>query len=77
MCLCGQLNTNTPESVLQFLEYMKELLLFLHENYILPAMDYILQGLQHAWQAFQDSCKLVSETKTSSQYNLSLQSRQL
>ncbi|XP_031436948.1 transmembrane protein 214 isoform X2 [Clupea harengus] len=50
------LNTNTPESVLQFLEYMKELLLFLHENYILPAMDYILQGLQHAWQAFQDSC---------------------
>ncbi|KAG5277384.1 hypothetical protein AALO_G00116900 [Alosa alosa] len=50
------LNTNTPESVLQFLEYVKELLLFLHENYILPALHCVLQGLQHAWQAFQDSC---------------------
>lgn len=62
--LCAQLNTNTPESVLQFVEYVKELLLFLHENYILPALHYILQGLQHAWQAFQDSCKWVAAAAT-------------
>lgn len=62
--LCTQLNTNTPESVLQFVEYVKELLLFLHENYILPALHYILQGLQHAWQAFQDSCKWVATATT-------------
>ncbi|XP_062860436.1 transmembrane protein 214 [Trichomycterus rosablanca] len=50
------INTNTPDSVFHFLEFVKELLLFVHQNYILPAVQYIIVALQHLWQSVQDSC---------------------
>ncbi|XP_022055539.2 transmembrane protein 214 [Acanthochromis polyacanthus] len=49
-------NTNTPDSVFQVLAYLKELLMFLHQNYILPALAYISDLLQQAWTNLQDSC---------------------
>lgn len=59
---CIQINANTPESVFQFLEFVKELLLFVHKNYILPGLQYIVTALQHLWQSLQDSCKSVPVT---------------
>uniref|UniRef100_A0A665WLP4 Transmembrane protein 214 n=1 Tax=Echeneis naucrates TaxID=173247 RepID=A0A665WLP4_ECHNA len=49
-------NTNTPDSVFQVLAYLKELLLYLHQNYILPALAYISDLLQRAWTNLQESC---------------------
>lgn len=54
-----QVNTNTPESVFQALAYLKELLIFLHQNYILPALAYTSNLLQRAWTNLEDSCKSV------------------
>ncbi|XP_072217903.1 transmembrane protein 214 [Leuresthes tenuis] len=49
-------NTNTPDSVFQMLAYIKEFLIFIHQNYILPAMAYMSDLLQRAWTNLQDSC---------------------
>ncbi|KAM4521460.1 transmembrane protein 214 [Odontesthes bonariensis] len=49
-------NTNTPDSVFQVLAYIKEFLIFIHQNYILPAMAYLSDLLQRAWTNLQDSC---------------------
>uniref|UniRef100_A0A1A8MFP5 Transmembrane protein 214 n=1 Tax=Nothobranchius pienaari TaxID=704102 RepID=A0A1A8MFP5_9TELE len=49
-------NTNTPESVFQVLAYLKELLIFIHHNYILPAVTHISELLHQAWTNLQDSC---------------------
>ncbi|XP_041831329.1 transmembrane protein 214 [Melanotaenia boesemani] len=49
-------NTNTPESVFQVLAYIKELLIFIHQNYILPTLAYMSDLLQRAWTSLQDSC---------------------
>ncbi|XP_028253849.1 transmembrane protein 214 [Parambassis ranga] len=49
-------NTNTPDSVFQFLAHLKELLIFIHQNYILPALVYMSDLLQRAWTILQDSC---------------------
>ncbi|KAM6954178.1 transmembrane protein 214 [Aplochiton taeniatus] len=49
-------SANTPDSVFQVLEYLKELLLFLHQNYVLPALAYTAYLLQQAWSSLQDSC---------------------
>uniref|UniRef100_A0A4W6DGD9 Transmembrane protein 214 n=1 Tax=Lates calcarifer TaxID=8187 RepID=A0A4W6DGD9_LATCA len=49
-------NTNTPDSVFQVLAYLKELLLLLHQNYILPALAYTSDLLQRAWTNLQESC---------------------
>ncbi|XP_038582632.1 transmembrane protein 214 [Micropterus salmoides] len=49
-------NSNTPDSVFEMLEYLKELLLFLYQNYILPALAYISDLLQRAWTNLQESC---------------------
>ncbi|KAM6992245.1 transmembrane protein 214 [Tautogolabrus adspersus] len=49
-------NTNTPDSVFQLLAYIRELLLLLHQNYILPALAFISELLQRAWTNLQDSC---------------------
>ncbi|KAK5852682.1 hypothetical protein PBY51_006532 [Eleginops maclovinus] len=48
--------TNTPDSVFQALAYLKELLLSLHQNYILPALAFISELLQRAWTHLQESC---------------------
>lgn len=55
----AQVNTNTPDSVFQVFAYLKELLLFFHQNYVLPALVYISGLLQRAWTSLQDSCKSV------------------
>ncbi|KAM9798438.1 transmembrane protein 214 [Neosynchiropus ocellatus] len=49
-------NANTPDSVFQALAYLRELLLFLHQNYILPALASVSELLQRAWLQLQDSC---------------------
>ncbi|XP_077443380.1 transmembrane protein 214 [Stigmatopora argus] len=48
--------TNTPDSVCDFLAFLKSLLLFLHQNYILPALMFLIDLLQRAWTNLQDSC---------------------
>ncbi|XP_046877955.1 transmembrane protein 214 [Hypomesus transpacificus] len=50
------LSANTPDSVFQVLEYLKQLLLLLHQNYLLPALAYTSNLLQQAWTSLQDSC---------------------
>ncbi|XP_066524589.1 transmembrane protein 214 isoform X2 [Hoplias malabaricus] len=50
------INANTPESVFQLLDFVKGLLVFVHQNYILPAFQYFITALQHGWQSLQDSC---------------------
>lgn len=54
-----QVNTNTPDSVFHALAYLKELLISIHQNYVLPALTYIYHLLQRAWTNLQDSCKSV------------------
>ncbi|KAF3703065.1 Transmembrane protein 214-B [Channa argus] len=49
-------NTNTPDSVFQVMAYLRELFLFLHQNYILPALASISDLLHRAWTNLQDSC---------------------
>lgn len=56
LCVFDQVNSNTPDSVFEMLEYLKELLLFLYQNYILPALAYISDLLQRAWTNLQESC---------------------
>uniref|UniRef100_A0A8C6KQB1 Transmembrane protein 214 n=1 Tax=Nothobranchius furzeri TaxID=105023 RepID=A0A8C6KQB1_NOTFU len=46
-------------SVFQVLAYLKELLIFIHHNYILPAVTHISELLHQAWTNLQDSCKSV------------------
>ncbi|XP_051546527.1 transmembrane protein 214 [Myxocyprinus asiaticus] len=50
------INANTPESVFQCLEYVKEFLLYIHEQFIIPSLRYLNTALQHTWQNLQDSC---------------------
>ncbi|XP_035279520.1 transmembrane protein 214 [Anguilla anguilla] len=50
------LNANIPESVFQFIEYLKELLVFIHHSYVLPSLAYVKVSLEHAWQMFVESC---------------------
>lgn len=50
------INTNTPDSVFRALEYLKELLIFIHQNYILPALAHMSALLQRAWASLQESC---------------------
>ncbi|XP_028997424.1 transmembrane protein 214 [Betta splendens] len=49
-------NAKTPDSVFQALAYLRELLLFLHQNYVLPALASMSNLLQRAWADLQDSC---------------------
>lgn len=55
----AQVYANTPDSVFQALAYLRELLLFLHHNYVVPALAYVSELLQRAWLHLQDSCKSV------------------
>lgn len=55
----AKVNTNTPDSVFQVLAYLRELLIFIHQNYILPALASASDLLQRAWTNLQDSCKSV------------------
>lgn len=65
MCLrvfFPQINANTPDSVFQFIEYVKELLLYIHQQFIIPSLQYLSAALQRAWKSLQDSCKSVLHT---------------
>ncbi|XP_019746549.1 transmembrane protein 214 isoform X1 [Hippocampus comes] len=48
--------TNTPDSVYEVLASLKALLLFLHQNYILPVLAFLIDLLQQAWTSLKDSC---------------------
>ncbi|CAG12945.1 unnamed protein product [Tetraodon nigroviridis] len=48
---------NTPESVFQLLALLKELLLLLQRDYVLPALARLAALLQGAWLSLQDSCQ--------------------
>ncbi|KAA0720864.1 Transmembrane protein 214-B [Triplophysa tibetana] len=50
------INANTPDSVFQFIEYVKELLLYIHQQFIVPSLQYLSTLLQHSWKSLQDSC---------------------
>lgn len=50
------LNAQIPDSVHQFIEYLKELLLLLYHRYLVPATVYCMTTLQTAWQQYVDSC---------------------
>uniref|UniRef100_A0A7N6BVE8 Transmembrane protein 214 n=1 Tax=Anabas testudineus TaxID=64144 RepID=A0A7N6BVE8_ANATE len=43
-------------SVFQAVAYLRELLLFIHQNYILPALASTSNLIQRAWTNLQDSC---------------------
>uniref|UniRef100_A0A7N6AZZ9 Transmembrane protein 214 n=1 Tax=Anabas testudineus TaxID=64144 RepID=A0A7N6AZZ9_ANATE len=59
LCVFAKVNTNTPDSVFQAVAYLRELLLFIHQNYILPALASTSNLIQRAWTNLQDSCKSV------------------
>uniref|UniRef100_A0A667ZGD7 Transmembrane protein 214 n=1 Tax=Myripristis murdjan TaxID=586833 RepID=A0A667ZGD7_9TELE len=63
-------SANTPDSVFQALAYLKELLLFLHHNYILPALAYTSDLLQRAWTSLQDSLSMSKPDYTFSPNNM-------
>ncbi|XP_077148019.1 transmembrane protein 214 [Ranitomeya variabilis] len=50
------LHSHIPESVFHLLEYLRDLLLLLYHNYLLPAVQYGEAALQRAWQQYVDSC---------------------
>ena len=60
----AQVITNTPDSVFQALAYLKELLLLLYHDVILPALAFTAQLLQRIWNGLRDSCKSVTRNKS-------------
>ncbi|MEE6473487.1 hypothetical protein FKM82_010049 [Ascaphus truei] len=46
-----------PDSFHHFIEYLRELLLYLHRHYLLPAVEYSEVAMQRAWEQCVDSCK--------------------
>ncbi|KAJ6661158.1 hypothetical protein lerEdw1_015294 [Lerista edwardsae] len=50
------LQARLPDSVLHLVESLKELLLFLMQNYLLPAVNYIIASLENIWKLWVASC---------------------
>ncbi|XP_066482875.1 transmembrane protein 214 [Tiliqua scincoides] len=50
------LQTQLPDSVLHLAESLKELLLFLMQNYLLPAVNYVIATLESIWKLWVASC---------------------
>ncbi|XP_044144809.1 transmembrane protein 214 isoform X2 [Bufo gargarizans] len=50
------LQSRIPDSVFQLLEDLRELLILLYHNYVLPAVQYCEATLQRTWQQYVDSC---------------------
>ncbi|XP_043086713.1 transmembrane protein 214 isoform X2 [Puntigrus tetrazona] len=48
---------NTPESVFDLLECVKQLLLYVQEHVLVPALQYLTAALQSIWRNLQESCK--------------------
>lgn len=59
LCVFAQVITHTPDSVFTALEYLKEVLILFHRNYMVPALTYLFELLQRAWSGLQESCKSV------------------
>ncbi|XP_072107456.1 transmembrane protein 214 isoform X1 [Mobula birostris] len=51
------LHSNIPDAVFHFVEYVKEMLLFIHQNYILPAVEYTKIVIIQWWKLFVNSCE--------------------
>lgn len=51
------LHSNLPDTVFHVVEYIKELLLFVHQNYILPIVEYMKIMILHWWRQFVNSCE--------------------
>ncbi|XP_039599214.1 transmembrane protein 214-B-like [Polypterus senegalus] len=50
------LSASIPECVVNFIEYLKVLLLFIHQNYLRPLMTYAVTLMDESWQTFVKSC---------------------
>ncbi|XP_045064500.1 transmembrane protein 214-A-like [Coregonus clupeaformis] len=66
------LSSNTPASVSLLITYLKQLLLFLHTNYLLPALSHASHLTIQAWTALQDSCNGEVSVSCLQGYALSL-----
>lgn len=55
--LSPQLQSRVPEAVWQIAECMRELLLFLLRNCLLPLLEHVSAALQQAWKHCVDACK--------------------
>ncbi|XP_067840477.1 transmembrane protein 214 [Heptranchias perlo] len=51
------LHSNLPDAVLQLVEYVKELLLFIHQNYLIPALEYMKMVMKQCWKQLVNSCE--------------------
>uniref|UniRef100_A0A673HLT5 Transmembrane protein 214 n=1 Tax=Sinocyclocheilus rhinocerous TaxID=307959 RepID=A0A673HLT5_9TELE len=47
---------NTPQSVFELLEYVKQLLLYVQERVLVPSLQYLSAALQSVWRSLQESC---------------------
>uniref|UniRef100_A0A4W3H0E1 Transmembrane protein 214 n=1 Tax=Callorhinchus milii TaxID=7868 RepID=A0A4W3H0E1_CALMI len=52
-----QLRSNFPDAVLQFMKYVKELLLFIQQNYLCPALEYVKTVIKQWWTHLVNSCE--------------------
>ncbi|XP_042157079.1 transmembrane protein 214 isoform X1 [Oncorhynchus tshawytscha] len=66
------LSSSTPDSVFLLIDYLKQLLLFLHTNYLLPALSHASHLIVQAWMALQDSCSGEVSVSCLQTYALSL-----
>uniref|UniRef100_A0A673HM99 Transmembrane protein 214 n=1 Tax=Sinocyclocheilus rhinocerous TaxID=307959 RepID=A0A673HM99_9TELE len=59
---CGQqsVQANTPQSVFELLEYVKQLLLYVQERVLVPSLQYLSAALQSVWRSLQESCESVT-----------------
>ncbi|XP_041043894.1 transmembrane protein 214 isoform X3 [Carcharodon carcharias] len=51
------LHSNLPDAVMQFVNYIKELLLFVHQNYLFPALEYMRMVMKQWWKQLVNSCE--------------------
>ncbi|XP_042188734.1 transmembrane protein 214 [Callorhinchus milii] len=51
------LRSNFPDAVLQFMKYVKELLLFIQQNYLCPALEYVKTVIKQWWTHLVNSCE--------------------
>ncbi|KAM4771391.1 transmembrane protein 214 [Rhinophrynus dorsalis] len=51
-----RIQSGTPDFVYHFIEYLRELLLHIHQHYLLPSMRYLETAMHRAWQQYVDSC---------------------
>eukprot|EP00063_Salmo_salar_P086935 XP_014061770.1 PREDICTED: transmembrane protein 214-like isoform X2 [Salmo salar] len=66
------LSSSTPDCVFLLIDYLKQLLLFLHTNYLLPAFTHASHLTVQAWTALQDSCSGEVSASCLQTYALSL-----